>query len=223
MITSKNFTGLDTPQDFGILSDFTIPAITKPAYAPGGIRIVALDVGDPSYVRRWIVSAFRSRAWKLKLREYKDRDGKTIATHYVVTDEVGISELLAPSSEYTADFQMTDLPVLLDRTFQRCNFTHKIPVDVADKKRGVRLFPADDRPHTFIQCNLCNCEPPPGSTVTGCNTGIKEFALESGTDIIAVDGQPIGLVHHIDRIHGRFDPATGDYIDKPTPEDIEVD
>lgn len=223
MITSKNFSGLDTPQDFGILPGLAIPAITKPVYASGGIRIVTLDVGDLSYIGRWIVSDDLSRAWKLKLRQYKDRDGKTVATHYVVTDEVGISEPLAPSSEYTTDFQMTDLPVLLDRTFQRCNFTHKIPVDVAGKKRGVRLFPGDDRPHTFTECNLCNCEPPPGSTVTGCLTVVKEFALESGTERITVDGQSIPLVHHIDRIHGGFDPATGGYIDKPTPEDIEVD
>ena len=223
MIVSKNFSGLDTPQDLGSLPAFIVPPISRPVYAPTGIRILALDVRDSSYAKRWIVSDDRSRAWKLKLAVFKSSNDKIVAMHYIPTKEVAVGERLSPSTKYIADFQMTDLPILSDRAFHRCNFTHRVPVDVAGKKRGVKLFPSDATPITFIECNLCNCEPPPGSTVTGCLTVIKEFALESNTETLRVDGVPFNVVHHIDRIHGRLDPATGDYIYKGPPEDIEVD
>ncbi len=114
-------------------------------------------------------------------------------------------------------------PSIIDTEYRHCNFTQQEPVDVAGKKRGVRLFPGDDTPRTFIKCNLMNCEPPPGSTVDDCLTCIKEFLKVTSTDTITIDGESESVRHHSDFVHGRFDPSTGGYIDLDTPEEKVVD
>ncbi len=106
-------------------------------------------------------------------------------------------------------------PSIIDTEYRGCNFTQRVPLDVAGLKRGVRLFPGDDTPRVFIDCNLCNCEPPPGSTVTGGLRVIKEFGVETDTDTITIAGQSIVLQHHADYIHGHWAP--GGYDDLPTP------
>jgi hypothetical protein len=223
MIERKNFCGLHTPQELGSLSAFTIPLITKPVYAPGGIRIVALDVADPVYAGRWIVSKDRSRAWKLSLCEFRNRDGQVVATHYLVTREVGVDAPLAPDAGYTSEFRMTDLPVLSDRSYRHCNFTQPAPIEVDGKQQGVRLFPGDDMPMTFRECNLINCEPPAGSTIQRCNTTVKIFRALSGTETITIDGESVTLTHHKDIIYGRFNPGKWSYDYLAEPQDIEVD
>ena len=118
------------------------------------------------------------------------------------------------------NWDVKEIPV--DDEYRWCNFTQRVPVVVGEKRRGVRLFPGDDTPRSFINCNLCNCEPPPGSKLINCLRVIKEFRLDSEADTITIDGHEIVLQHHIDRIHGYFNPETGGYDDLPTPQDVEV-
>ncbi|HUV64433.1 MAG TPA: hypothetical protein VMW24_11085, partial [Sedimentisphaerales bacterium] len=81
--------------------------------------------------------------------------------------------------------------------FFRCNFTQPEPVlDGADYV-GVRLFPGDDTPRTFERCNLVNCEVPPGSTMTKCNTTIRRSLVVSTTDEIEVDGFSIPVNNYV--------------------------
>ena len=116
-------------------------------------------------------------------------------------------------------------PGIVDTEYRNCNFTYHEPVDGtgddAGKKRGVRLFPGDDTARTFVDCNLCNREVPPGSTVTGGLTVIKDFSLVTSTEEIEIDGETIEIDHHSDRIYGRWLPDG--YDDLQTPTDIEVD
>ena len=43
----------------------------------------------------------------------------------------------------------------------QCNFTQHVPDTSGAQPKGVRLFPGDDTPRIFRNCNLVNCEPPP--------------------------------------------------------------
>lgn len=116
-------------------------------------------------------------------------------------------------------------PVIAAATvFRNCFFAHPAPVDVEGNLEGVRLFPGDDTPRTFIECNMVNAKPPPGSTVTSCNTAVIERSVQIGSDDIIVDGIVVATIPILaNRVHGRIDPATGDYEYKPTPEDLLVD
>lgn len=112
-------------------------------------------------------------------------------------------------------------PAIVDTEYRHCNFTQLVPVDDGGLKRGVRLFPGDDTPRTFINCNMCNCEPPPGSALTKCNGVIKEFGVETTSDTITIDGESVVMQHHSDFIYGCR-TATG-YDDWPSPIEVEVD
>lgn len=114
-------------------------------------------------------------------------------------------------------------PGIVDTEYESCNFTQSQPVDVGGNMQGVRLFPGDDTPRTFTRCNMTNCEPPPGSTLTDCNTTIRENYLPSSPDTLTIDGVENTIEHHINRIHGRFNPETWGYDYHPTPVDKEVD
>ena len=72
-----------------------------------------------------------------------------------------------------------------------------------------------------MECNLCNAEVPPGSTVIDCNTTIKRFNVRTETDTMTIDRETIELQHHADYIYGRWTP--GGYEYKPTPDVLEVD
>lgn len=109
------------------------------------------------------------------------------------------------------------IPSEIALEYRDCNFAQFAPIDIAGKKRGVRLFPGDDTPRTFIGCNLCNAEAPSGSIIIDCNTGIKEFDVVTRTDTITIDGASMIVEHHSDFIYGRFDPATEAYVDLPIP------
>ena len=120
------------------------------------------------------------------------------------------------------NFNGQPTPSIIDTGYEFCNFSQPQPVDVGGKMQGVRLFPGDDTPRTFINCNMTNCEPPPGSTLTGCNTTIVEKNILSGaSDKITIDGVNIVEEHHINRIHGRFNPDTQKYDYHPSPIDKE--
>lgn len=96
-------------------------------------------------------------------------------------------------------------PVMAEGEYCRCNFAQPSPVWVDGRPRGVRLFAGDDRPRVFRECNLCNAEPPPGSTVVGCNTTIKEFD-------VSTDAAEAGEESRADVVHGWYDAASASYV-----------
>jgi len=101
-----------------------------------------------------------------------------------------------------------DIPV--DTEYRWCNFSRRNCIDVGGEKKGVRLFPGDDTPRTFISCNMVNCEPPPGSTQIECNTTIKAKAVEVGSDVIEIDGEAIVVIDYANVRYGRY--IDGQYV-----------
>ena len=98
-------------------------------------------------------------------------------------------------------------PSVIDTRYEDCNFSQHVPAEDAGKKVGVKIFGADTTPRTFFDCNLCNCEPPPGSTFNRGAT-IKEFGVVHETEEIWVDGVLIDtLVTTKSVIHGRYTTA----------------
>ncbi len=116
------------------------------------------------------------------------------------------------------NFARTTTPRLIDTEYRKCNFSQSQPIDVGGKKRGVRLFPGDDTPRTFIGCNMVNCEPPPGSTVIHCNTWIIERNVVTSTDSVTVDGITVSIDHHSDFVHSKY--VDGEYIDQALTENV---
>ncbi len=114
-------------------------------------------------------------------------------------------------------------PSVIDTEYESCNFSQPVPIDLAGLKRGVRLFPGDDTPRTFVRCNLVNAEVPPGSTIVGGNTTMRESNVLTGSDDIVVDGETLTIEHHSNFVHGRFDPASGSYVDLPSPSEVVID
>lgn len=121
------------------------------------------------------------------------------------------------------NFSGQPTPSIVDAEYKNCNFLQPIPIDVSGNKQGVRLFPGDDTPREFTECNLVNAEPPPGSTLRRCNTIVKEYYLLSSTETVTVDGESVTLEHHKDVIYGRYNAATGTYDYLPSPQEIEID
>lgn len=104
-----------------------------------------------------------------------------------------------------------DIPVA--SLYERCTFARPAPFNT---NRGHRLFPGDDTPRTFVNCNLVNCEPPPGSTLILCNTWVVQRDIPAHTEEVIVDGVRVAFKQYHDQItHGRYDPETGSYIDNP--------
>jgi hypothetical protein len=60
------------------------------------------------------------------------------------------------------DVDPTQIPV--DTEYFQCNFMRTQPDESGAQPVGHRLFPGDDTPRIFRECNLVNCEPPPNST-----------------------------------------------------------
>lgn len=101
-------------------------------------------------------------------------------------------------------------PRLIDDIYYDCNFSSKLPDEIDGKKIGKRLFPGDDTPRTFINCNFSNRTGPPGSTYVDCNRTIAEVAIEVSrekTDEVVVDGKTMEIFELIveHRIYGRYD------------------
>ena len=114
-------------------------------------------------------------------------------------------------------------PSKIDIEYRNCTFSQPAPIDDNGDKKGVRIFPGDDTPRTFFECNLVNCEPPPGSTLTNCNTTIRDSNLLVNTDTVTIDGQSTNVEERVDRIYGRFNPTTFEYDYKPSPIDIPIE
>ena len=111
-----------------------------------------------------------------------------------------------------------------DTVYEQCNFVQTVPDTSGADPKGVRLWPGDDTPRTFINCNLVNCEPPPGSICTSCNHSINKYNVFSHVDEVWVDNV---LVHSEDKhnmeMYGRYNPDTESYEYNPSvivvPED----
>lgn len=113
-------------------------------------------------------------------------------------------------------------PSIIDDEYFECNFCHPNAIDSGGGVWiGVRIFPDDDTPITFIECNLVNAEAPPGSTLTRCNTAIIQRGIVTSTESITIDGETINIDHHKDIFHGNWTPDG--YVYKDTPVDMQVD
>jgi hypothetical protein len=108
-------------------------------------------------------------------------------------------------------------PYDTETEFINCNFTQPQPVGPAPW-RGVRLWPGDDTPRTFTDCNTTNCELPPGSTSTGGLRIIKQYRQNSDIDRVTVDAVDHDVQRKRHRLRGRREPD-GVYVDLPAPVD----
>ena len=108
--------------------------------------------------------------------------------------------------------------------YRRCNFARTQPASLGPAI-GHRILPGDDTPRVFTDCNLMNCEPPPGSILNGCNTWIVETGIipaAKADDVIEIDGVEISRTTYHDRtVHAKYSSGSYDYTVGPTttPED----
>jgi hypothetical protein len=111
----------------------------------------------------------------------------------------------------------------VDTEYLMCNFARENPVDIGGGvMRGVRLFPGDDTPRVFTDCNLMNCEPPPGSTLVHCNTRMTSAPAVASTETITLPSSTLVVEHKSIFEYGRYDPLTEAYVDLPTPNETPV-
>ena len=89
----------------------------------------------------------------------------------------------------------TDLDIS-DTSFYKCNFSQLQPFSGINWV-GNQIF-KDNTPRIFIECNLCNVEPPSGSLVQDCLTIIKRFG-------VPVSGQLYDITY------GFWNPVIKDY------------
>lgn len=94
--------------------------------------------------------------------------------------------------------------------YRNCNFSQLRP--------GTRLWPGDDTPRRFVECNLTNAVVPPGSTLERCNTTQVDLRVEAGTEDVTVGARTIQIKRYINRILGRLNRETL----KLEPNEVEV-
>lgn len=115
-------------------------------------------------------------------------------------------------------FTNQDTPSIIDTEYRNCNFGHTEAVKDNGQWKGHKLFPGDDTPRTFIDCNLINCEPPPGSTVIGGNKAlIRSKVFDYAEDGIVIDGHAIVINHYKRIVLGKWTPSG--YLHYPTPKE----
>ncbi len=118
------------------------------------------------------------------------------------------------SEKNFSNMDPTLIPV--DASYERCNFSRSQPLQTGPPALGVRLFPGDDTPRTFTDCNLFNCEPPPGSILNNCNTWIVSTGEIGPVDELIVDGVVQHTTQYHDRtMYGKY--TTAGYVYEPTP------
>ena len=103
---------------------------------------------------------------------------------------------------------MQKLPAeFIDVLYVNCNFSQDQPDTSGAQPKGVRLFPGDDTPRHFEDCNLHNCELPPGSTSSGiCNRSVVEHSALDDTQKVIIGGKEIGVKkNYVMRVHGAYD------------------
>lgn len=103
-------------------------------------------------------------------------------------------------------------PSIIDTHYERCNFSHYNCIDDGGQKKGVRIFPGDDTPRTFENCNLVNVEVPPGSACIKCNRTIRENNLVANINTITIDGFDIEVKEYENRIYGKATDSGYDYF-----------
>ena len=108
----------------------------------------------------------------------------------------------------------------IDLVYNRCNFAKPQCVDTLGVKTGHRLFPGDDTPRTFIDCNLTNCEPPPGSTLQHSNTTVSNTGVPRQVDVVVIDGVEYPTYEYVTTIYGRYNSQLDEYDYKDTPVEI---
>ena len=84
--------------------------------------------------------------------------------------------------------------------YHNCNFSQASP--------GTRLWPGNDTPRRFVECNMVNAEPPLGSTLERCNTTQVERSVEIGDRSVTVAGRTVSIKRYTDRILGSLSPVT---------------
>jgi hypothetical protein len=109
-----------------------------------------------------------------------------------------------------------------DTEYVRCNFTQSVPDTSGANPVGVEMFPGySGPPMTFRNCNLVNCEPPPGSTLMNCNTSVSEYDVFDRDETITVDGVVVSTrTFNKQVIHGKYNPETEAYEYLPTPVEV---
>lgn len=108
-------------------------------------------------------------------------------------------------------------PYDVETQFVGCNFAFQSPVATGDpdKPVGNRLWPGDDTSRSFRDCNLLNCETPPGSNVQDSNTTLTDD--EGAQESIVIDGLQIDSVTGIQVTYGRWRPSLDayEYLEPP--------
>jgi hypothetical protein len=110
-----------------------------------------------------------------------------------------------------------------ETVYHNCNFARRNPDTSGATPVGVRLWPGDDTPRRFVDCNLQNCEVPPGSEVIRSPRAIIESDVVLDTNVIVVDGVERTRRDRMGkRFHGYYDPDTNAVVREPTPiEEVE--
>lgn len=115
------------------------------------------------------------------------------------------------SNRSFVEFAVADIPV--DTMYINCNFMRRQPDTSGPQPVGVRLFPGDDTPRTFINCNLMNCEVPPGSSVVDCNTAIAAKQVPTVQDRIIVNGATVHTKQNLETVtYGKWTPEGYTYL-----------
>ena len=113
------------------------------------------------------------------------------------------------------NFSNQIIPRIIDIEYRDCNFSHSDCIEVLGQKVGVRIFPDDDTPRTFIGCNMRNCEPPPGSSMINSYSTIIERIAIVNTEILQIDAEQIEVNDYADKIHGFYYEGTYTYHSIP--------
>jgi hypothetical protein len=121
-----------------------------------------------------------------------------------------------------SNWDVNDIPV--DTEYEKCNFSQNVPDTSGANPVGIRLFPGDDTPRTFRDCNMLNCEPPPGSTVDNCKTLIMAREQDAHTETITVDSVVVSSrTFKKSILYGKINPQTLVYEYEPVPVDVPED
>lgn len=82
---------------------------------------------------------------------------------------------------------------------------------------GKELWPGDNTPRRFINCNLINVAVPPGSELIATTAQIVEYDIPVGSDTLTIDGVVLHTSNYTEnRTHGRF-RGNGVYQELPAP------
>lgn len=111
-------------------------------------------------------------------------------------------------------------PRIIDTAYEQCNFMSRSVNEIDGLKVGIRIFPGDDTPRTFLNCNLINRIVPPGSTIINCNTSIIEYDVVTSTETVQIGSEVISIDNKSNFCHGFYDPETLSPDYKQVPDEI---